>query len=109
MDALAKEFVRMVGQSGWTQRKVARQLELTDGAVSHIMNGRNRPSPSVVKLFGLVLESEKGGTAVKDGAGLARKAEPWEEGLLKKLRALSPGQRGRVLTAVDAMVSALKP
>ena len=95
-------------QSGWTQREVARQLKLTEGAVSHIMNGRNRASPSVMKLFSLVLESEKGGTAIKDGAGLTRKAEPWEEDLLKKLRALSSGQSGRVLTAVDAMVGAVQ-
>jgi len=108
MDALSKEFVRMVKQSGWTQREVARQLELTEGAVSHIMTGRNRPSPTVVRLFRLVLESEEGGTVVKDGAGLTRKAEPWEEGLLEKFRALNPGQRGRVLTAVEAMVSAVK-
>jgi len=46
MDALSKEFVRMVKQSGWRQREVARQLELTEGAVSHIMTGRNRPNPN---------------------------------------------------------------
>jgi len=108
-DPLAKEFVRMVKESGWKQREVARQLELTEGAVSHIMTGRNRPSPTVVRLFRLVLESEPGGTAGKSGAGREKnRLEDWEQGLLRKMRALKPAQRDRVLDVLNATVAALR-
>jgi transcriptional regulator with XRE-family HTH domain len=105
MDALSKEFMQMVKDSGWTQREVARQLELTEGAVSHVMKGRNKASPTVVRLFRLILESVKGGSAVKIPA---KKAETWEEELLRKLRPLKPGQRKRVLAAVEAMIGAVR-
>ena len=68
MDALWKEFVQMVKQSGWRQREVARQLELTKGAVSHIMTGRNRPNPTVVRLRNRKIESRfkrKGAEALR--------------------------------------------
>jgi transcriptional regulator with XRE-family HTH domain len=99
MDPLSKEFVRMVKQSGWTQKEVAQQLRLTEGAISHIMTGRNRASETVMHLFRLIAPGV---------AGPETRANAWEEDFLRKLRALKPAQRARVLGALDAMIGAVK-
>lgn len=94
-----REFARLVKASGWTQKEVARQLNLTPGAVSHIMNGRNRPSQAVLRLFKMISGGGRGGAA-KPGKSL----EAWEQQVLRKLRAVKPAQRQRVIAAIDKMI-----
>lgn len=56
MKTLTHEFIRLVKKSGWSQREVARQLGVTEGAVSHILTGRNKPSRTAVKFLKLLIE-----------------------------------------------------
>lgn len=107
MNALNREFIRLVAASGWNQQEVARQLDLTPGAVSHIINGRNNPSPTVVRLLKLIVESTPASGHRKPPTRDQQILEVWELRLLKKLRKLRRDRRERVLGALDAMITAV--
>jgi len=59
VDALKREFVELFRASGWKMAEVARRLHMTRGGIGGIVTGRTVPSPSTVKLFKLVLATEK--------------------------------------------------
>lgn len=59
MSPLKREFIQLFEASGYSQADVGRLLELTRSAVNQIITGDNIPSPATVKLFKLILASEK--------------------------------------------------
>ncbi len=59
MDPLSKEFLALLQTSGWTKAEAARRLEVTPSLISQYANGVTRPSPQMVRLFKLVLVSDR--------------------------------------------------
>lgn len=59
MDPKKQEFKRLLDLSGWTQAEAARKLELTRGGVNGLVTGKSVPSQATLKLFRLILESER--------------------------------------------------
>jgi len=58
MDALNKEFIRLMKAVGWSQNETARRLHMTGGGVSQICTGRVRPSKGRLNLLQLLVERE---------------------------------------------------
>lgn len=51
MDAYNREFVRLMGEAGWTATDRVNRLGLSKGAISQYRNGITRPSLQVLRLF----------------------------------------------------------
>jgi transcriptional regulator with XRE-family HTH domain len=69
-----KEFLRLMETSGWSQAEVARQLHMTSGGVSQIVNGQVRPSATTLRLFRLIIETRgtpRAEAATKEGGEAA--------------------------------------
>jgi transcriptional regulator with XRE-family HTH domain len=104
---LKAEFLQLFEASGWTQAEVARQLELTRGGVNGIITGRTVPSNATLKLFKLILLSEK-----PDAVNAARPAsvqhaeESWLRELLEQMRRVAPAHRDRLINALKAVAAA---
>lgn len=50
-----QEFLRLEKECGWSRAEIARQLEISSGAVTQYGDGTTRPSKTVIKLFRLLL------------------------------------------------------
>ncbi|MCW5559188.1 MAG: helix-turn-helix transcriptional regulator, partial [Verrucomicrobiae bacterium] len=72
MDALNKEFVRLLDNSGWHQARAARELKTTTATVSRYVNGKMRPRKQVVAhlahLTGQVANFPDAGVATSPGS-----------------------------------------
>src|SRR5882762_6848394 len=90
-EPLKKEFIELFQSSGWTQAEVARQLELTRGGVNGIITGRTVPSQATVKLFKLILLSEKpeAVSAAARPTSLQYAEEYWLRELIEEMRRVS--------------------
>jgi transcriptional regulator with XRE-family HTH domain len=51
VDAYNREFVRLMGEAGWTATDCVNRLGLSKGAISQYRNGITRPSLQVLRLF----------------------------------------------------------
>ena len=106
-EPLKKEFIQLFKVSGWTQAEVARQLELTRGGVNGIITGRTVPSHATVKLFRLILLSEKPEvmSAAARPATLQYAEESWLRELLDEMRRVAPGHRQRLISALKSVAA----
>ena len=104
-EPLKKEFIQLFKISSWTQAEVARQLELTRGGVNGIITGRTVPSHATVKLFRLILLSEKPEvmSAAARPATLQYAEESWLRELLDEMRRVAPAHRQRLVSALRAV------
>jgi hypothetical protein len=104
---LKKEFIELFQSSGWTQAEVARQLELTRGGVNGIITGCTVPSQATVKLFKLILLSEKpeAVSAAARPTSLQYAEEYWLRELIEEMRRVSPAHRPRLVSALKAVAS----
>jgi transcriptional regulator with XRE-family HTH domain len=104
---LKAEFLQLFEASGWTQAEVARQLELTRGGVNGIITGGTVPSNATLKLFKLILLSEKpeAVTAARP-ASVQHAEESWLRELLEQMRRVAPGHRERLINALKAVAVA---
>lgn len=104
-EPLKKEFIQLFKLSGWTQAEVARQLELTRGGVNGIITGRTIPSHATVKLFRLILMSEKPEvmSAAARPATLQYAEELWLRELLAEMRRVAPAHRQRLISALKGV------
>lgn len=59
MDPLNREFLALLEASGWSKAEAARQLDVTPSLISQYASGGTRPSPQMVRLFKLVLATER--------------------------------------------------
>ena len=106
-EPLKKEFIQLFKLSGWTQAEVARQLELTRGGVNGIITGRTVPSHATVKLFRLILMSEKPEvmSAAARPATLQYAEESWLRELLVEMRRVAPAHRQRLISALKSVAA----
>ena len=108
---LKQEFRELLLASGWSQADAARQLAMTPSALSQIVrdNSPVRPSLVTLRLFGLLLWRERPGT-VQSLARCERKrrAEMWEQDLIRALRRLPPKTRRPILSVLYAMIEAAR-
>jgi len=108
---LKQEFRLLLRASGWSQAEAARQLAMTPSALSQIVrrNSPVRPSPVTLRLFQLLLWREKP-EALREAA--RRKAppasEPWEQEMLRALRAIPPAARPAILRHLRVLIAAAK-
>ena len=99
------EFIALARLSGWTQAEVARQLDLTPGAVSQILHGKTRPRPRTLQLFKMIL-TKRDPVALKRleiNSGL----EPHEWEVIEWMRRLHHAQCERFFEALKLLVKAL--
>src|SRR5947207_4546725 len=106
-EPLKKEFIQLFKVSGWTQAEVARQLELTRGGVNGIITGKTVPSQATVKLFRLILMSEKPEvmSAAARPATLQYAEESWLRELLVEMRRVAPAHRQRLISALKSVAA----
>ena len=106
-EPLKKEFIQLFKLSGWTQAEVARQLELTRGGVNGIITGRTVPSHATVKLFRLILMSEKPEvmSAAARPVTLQYAEESWLRELLEEMRRVAPAHRQRLISALKSVAA----
>src|SRR5258706_6867330 len=106
-EPLKKELIELFQSCRWTQAEVARQLELTRGGVNGIVTGRTVPSQATVKLFKLILLSEKpeAVSAAAKPASLQYAEEYWVRELTEEMRRVAPAHRSRLVSALKAVAS----
>jgi len=103
MDALNKEFIRLMKAVGWSQNETARRLHMTGGGVSQICTGRVRPSKGRLNLLQLLVERENPEAVAR----LNSELEVWAQDLLHNLRQMHDAQRGPILEAFKQMIRAV--
>jgi len=102
------EFVRLLSAAGWSQAEAARRLYLDPGTISLYVNGKVRPSLTVLALFKCLI----GDTQPLPGQeepllAAGRPLESWEFELLEGLRLLTPERRRRVSRCFQALLDEL--
>ena len=108
---LKQEFRELLLASGWSQAEAARQLAMTPSALSQIVrdNSPVRPSLVTLRLFGLLLWRKKPGTVQNLAlCERQRRAEMWEQDLIRALRRLPPKTRRPILSVLYAMIEAAR-
>lgn len=107
----SEEFVRLKEISGWTQARIARELDLDPSTVSLVMNHRCQPSLTVLRLFSLLIGERLQLPGESDGASYirdrARWLEDWESDLIAHFRRLDPASRSVAAKAVGTMIEAI--
>jgi len=104
---LKTEFLELFKASGWTQAEVARQLELTRGGVNGIITGRTVPSHATLKLFKLILLSQKPeAVSAARPASVQQAEEYWLRELLEEVRRVTPAHRERLINALKGVAAA---
>ena len=106
-----EEFKSLWHASGWkSHAEAGRKLELSRSVIGKFLSGETRPSAGTLKLFKLILFTEKPealtAAAVLHGSEHLKLSE-WERQLIAELRGLSEEDRERVLNAVKAFVAGL--
>ncbi len=108
---LKQEFRDLLQASGWSQAEAARQLAMTPSALSQIVreNSPVRPSLVTLRLFGLLLWPKRPGAARRlAGRQRERRAEKWEQDLIRALRRIPPKTRRPILGVLYAMIEAAR-
>src|SRR5215471_11479308 len=103
MEALNKEFIRLMKAAGWSQNETARRLRMTGGGVSQICTGRVRPSRGRLDLLKLLVEEQNPGAVAR----LNSQLEVWADDLLHNLRQVPDAQRGPLLEGIRHIIRAV--
>ena len=91
--------------AGWSQAEVARQMELTPGAISQICNGKTTPSPLTLNLLKLTLASRPETLRlIRLAASPVLSAR--EQRLIASLRKQPRARQQRLYTAFEAILAA---
>jgi transcriptional regulator with XRE-family HTH domain len=98
------EFNALVAASGWSQAEIARQLQITPGAVSQLCSGATRPRAATLNLLRMILGREKP-QALRNNARVMTAA--WENRLLARLRGLPAAERDPLLGVFHKMIDLL--
>lgn len=99
-DLANQEFREFLHRSGWSQAEAARQLNLTPAAVSRYLSGASRPSASILKLCGLLLEGAGIQVGRGEFAGMTAELDADEADLIRRLRSLPGRDRSKVLMSM---------
>lgn len=108
MDPLNIEFIRLLSESGWTQAQAARELRLDPGTITYYVQGKTRPSPTVLRLFKMSIgdatpiPGERETTKIIKGP--FSELENWEQEIVTELRNVEPEIRKRVLPHIKALI-----
>jgi len=108
---LKQEFRDLLKASGWSQAEAARQLAMTPSALSQIVrhNSPVRPSLVTLRLFGLLLWSQKPRAARQLARnGRKRHAQQWEKDLIRALRRIPPTTRRPILSVLYTLIEAAR-
>jgi transcriptional regulator with XRE-family HTH domain len=108
---LKQEFRDLLQASGWSQAEAARQLAMTPSALSQIVreNSPVRPSLVTLRLFGLLLWTKRPGAARRLARRQPeRRAEKWEQDLIRALRRIPLKTRRPILSVLYAMIEAAR-
>ena len=111
MDALNREFQRLLVSSGWSQSRAASELRLDAATISRYMSGTISPSETVLRLFGeilgerVVLGSDIIPPSMKTGP---RHVEVYEGQALDALRKLPPKARRQLCDLILTMASVVE-
>lgn len=106
--------------AGWTQAETARRLGLTSGAVNQFVKGTSRPSPTTLRLMGLLVLSERpevmryeegqngqlAGLRLRNEGKASGPTPPldWESRTIEMLTPLNQEDREWILSIVASMV-----
>ncbi len=103
-----KEFIELFEASGWTQAEAARQLGISRGGVNGIVTGETIPSEITMRLFRLIMISEKPEViGAKETAKIrADLGEDWAGELMDELRRIEPDQREHLVAALKEVARA---
>ncbi len=99
-DLANQEFREFLNRSGWNQAEAARQLNLTPAAVSRYVSGASRPSATVLKLCGMLVEGAGNAAEPGEFAGMTAELDADEAELIRGLRGLEGRDRSKVLMSM---------
>ena len=108
---LKQEFRDLLQASCWSQAEAARQLGMTPSALSQIVrpNSTVKPSPVTLRLFKLLLLTQKPETLTPMHDRRVELTEKWEIDLILALRALPPATRELGLKVLGTFVEGHLP
>jgi len=115
VDPLNEEFSRLIDFAGWTQAHAAKELGLHPVTVNKIVNGKQRPSVTTLRLLSelsggaINLPGEKLGSRMMTEGVVPYLAEGLEAELLRLFKQLPKDRRENLLQNARFMLSPVVP